>query len=99
MNTFLDIVIILSIIILAFSMVGMVYRMVKGPSLHDKIMALDAFGVMLMAMIALIAMTLHTTYLLVVILLIGILAYIATIAFAKYLEKGVIFENDRDHSE
>ncbi|MFB9860341.1 Na(+)/H(+) antiporter subunit F1 [Salinicoccus siamensis] len=99
MTTFLDIIIIISIIILAFAMLGMIYRMVKGPSLHDKVVALDALGILLMAMIALMAMTLRTTYLLVVILLIGILAYIATIAFAKYLEKGVIFENDRHDND
>ncbi|GAA3727497.1 hypothetical protein GCM10022378_15600 [Salinicoccus jeotgali] len=99
MTTFLDIIIIISIIILAFAMLGMIYRMVKGPSLHDKVVALDALGILLMAMIALMAMTLRTTYLLVVILLIGILAYIATIAFAKYLEKGVIFENDRTDND
>lgn len=99
MNTFLDLVIILSLIILAFAMLGMVYRMVVGPTLHDKIVSLDAFGVMLMGMIALIAMNLNSTYLLVVILLIGILAFISTIAFAKFLEKGVIIENDRNSDD
>ncbi|MFC3420189.1 Na(+)/H(+) antiporter subunit F1 [Salinicoccus hispanicus] len=99
MNTFLNVIIILSIIIVALSMLGMVYRMIKGPSLHDKVVALDAFGVLLMAMIALVAMQLHTTYLLVVILLIGILAFIATIAFAKFLERGVIIDNDRDYND
>lgn len=99
MNTFLDVVIIFSIIVLALSMLGMVYRMIKGPSLHDKVVALDALGILLMAMIALVAMQLHTTYLLVVILLIGILAFIATIAFAKFLERGVIIDNDRDYND
>ncbi|GAB3064745.1 Na(+)/H(+) antiporter subunit F1 [Salinicoccus sesuvii] len=99
MNTFLEVVIIFSIIVLALSMLGMVYRMIKGPSLHDKVVALDAFGILLMAMIALVAMQLHTTYLLVVILLIGILAFIATIAFAKFLERGVIIDNDRDYND
>ncbi|MCG1010089.1 Na(+)/H(+) antiporter subunit F1 [Salinicoccus sp. ID82-1] len=99
MNTFLDVIIIVSIIILALSMIGMVYRMVKGPTLHDKVVALDAFGVLLMAMIALIAMRLDTTYLLVVILLIGILAFISTIAFAKFLERGVIIDNDRHYND
>src|SRR5699024_955713 len=99
MNTFLDAVIIFSIIVLAFAMLGMVYRMLKGPTLHDKLVALDAFGVLLMGMIALTAMMLHTTYLLVVVLLIGIIAFIATIAFAKFLEKGVIIQYDRNSDE
>ena len=99
MNTFLDVVIIFSLIVLSFSMLGMVYRMISGPTLHDKIVALDSLGIMLMAMIALVAMSLNSSYLLVVVLLIGILAFIATIALAKYLEKGVIIENDRDSDD
>ncbi|AKG73302.1 Na(+)/H(+) antiporter subunit F1 [Salinicoccus halodurans] len=99
MNTFLDVVIIFSIIVLAFAMLGMVYRMLKGPTLHDKLVALDAFGVLLMGMIALTAMMLQTTYLLVVVLLIGIIAFVATIAFAKFLEKGVIIQYDRNSDE
>lgn len=92
----LDIILILSILILSLSMLGMVYRIIAGPTVHDRVLSLDALGVLLMGFIALVSMMIHTQYLLVVILLIGILAFIATIAFAKYLEKGVVVENDRD---
>lgn len=95
----LDIVLVLSILLLSLSMLGMVYRIVIGPTVHDRVLSLDALGVLLMGFIALISMMTHTQYLLVVILLIGILAFIATIGFAKYLEKGVIIENERDSDD
>ncbi len=95
----LDIVLILSILILSLSMLGMVYRIIVGPTVHDRVLSLDAFGVLLMGFIALVSMMIHTQYLLVVILLIGILAFISSIGFAKYLEKGVIIENDRDSDD
>lgn len=95
----LDIVLIFSIIVLSFSMLGMLYRIVIGPTVHDRILSLDALGVLLMGFIAIVSMMIHTQFLLVVILLIGILAFIGTIGFAKYLERGVIIENDRDSDD
>lgn len=95
----LDVVLIFSILVLSFAMLGMMYRIVVGPTLHDRVLSLDALGVFLMGFIALISMILHSQYLTVVILLIGILAFIATIGFAKYLEKGLVIENDRDSDD
>lgn len=98
MTNFINIVVIISIIIFAFAMLGMIYRVIKGPTLHDRVITLDAFGVTLMGMIGLVSMALDTSYMLVVIMLIGMIGFIATIGFAKFLEKGVIFENDRDNN-
>ena len=98
MTNFVNIIVIICIIALAFAMLGMLYRILKGPTLHDRVITLDAFGVTLMGMIGLVSMALDTSYLLVVIMLIGMIGFIATIGFAKFLEKGVIIENDRDNN-
>lgn len=99
MTTFLQIVILTSGIIFALSLVGLAYRIIVGPTLHDKIVALDAFGVMLMGMIAITAITLGSVYFIPIILLIGTLAFLSTITFAKYLERNVIIDDDRDLDE
>lgn len=99
MTTFLNIVVIISTIMFALSLIGLVYRIIVGPSLHDKIVALDAFGIMLMGIIALTAITLESIYFIPIILLIGILAFLSTIAFSKYLERNVIIDDDRDNDE
>ncbi|MGD6842724.1 Na(+)/H(+) antiporter subunit F1 [Bacillus infantis] len=78
-------------------MVGLIYRVIKGPTIPDRIVALDAIGINLVAVIALISILLETNAFLEIILLIGILAFIGTVAFSKYLEKGVIIERDRNH--
>lgn len=95
-ETVLDVVLIISIIAISLAMLGMLYRILVGPTIHDRVVSLDALGVLLMGMIAVVSMIINTQYLLVVILLIGILAFIATVAYAKYLERGVLVENDRD---
>lgn len=92
----LEIVISIALFCMALSMVGLIYRVVKGPSIPDRVIALDAIGINLVAIVALISIVLKTHAFLEIILLIGILAFIGTVAFSKYLEKGVIFERERD---
>lgn len=85
----------IAIICLALSMLALVYRIITGPTLPDRIVALDAVGVNIVGIVALICIKLETTAYIEFVLLFGILAFIGTVAFSKYLEKGVIID-DRD---
>ncbi|WP_121611186.1 Na(+)/H(+) antiporter subunit F1 [Mesobacillus foraminis] len=91
-----EMVIYVSIFCFSLSMLGLIYRVIKGPSMPDRVVALDAIGINLVAVVALGSIALRTSEFLDIILLIGILAFIGTVAFSKYLEKGVIMERDRD---
>jgi len=92
-----DIVLYIALLIISVAMVGLVYRVIKGPTTPDRVIALDGIGINLVAIIAILSIMLRTSAFLDIILLIGILAFIGTVAFAKYLEKGVILEHDRDN--
>lgn len=92
----LDTVVKISILCISIAMLGLIYRVVKGPSIPDKVVALDALGINLIGVIGLLSILLKTNTFLEIILLIGILAFIGTVAFSKYLEKGVIIERERD---
>ncbi|KIQ94983.1 Sodium-cholate efflux protein MrpF [Anoxybacillus thermarum] len=86
----------IALVILSLAMIGFLYRVVKGPSVADRIIALDAVGITLAGMVAIVSMLLNTSAFLDVILLIGILAFVGTVAFAKFLEKGVVIERGND---
>lgn len=73
-----------------------VYRIIIGPSLPDRVVALDMIGVMLVSSIAIISVLQGTKAYLEVILILAILAFISTIAFSKYIERGVIVERKRN---
>lgn len=92
-----EIVIRFSLLLCSLAMLLLIYRVIKGPSMPDRIIALDAIGINLVAMTALTSIILKTSAFLEIILLIGILAFIGTVAFAKYLEKGEIIERERNH--
>ncbi|WP_436966155.1 Na(+)/H(+) antiporter subunit F1 [Staphylococcus shinii] len=91
-----NIILIIVLVIVALSMLGMLVRVIIGPSLADRVVALDAMGIQLMAIVALFSIFLGTKYMIVAILLIGILAFLGTAVFAKYMDKGKVIENDND---
>ncbi|MDX7993726.1 Na(+)/H(+) antiporter subunit F1 [Bacillus subtilis] len=82
--------------IMAVSTFLYVIRVIKGPTVPDRVVALDAIGINLIAITALVSILLKTSAFLDTILLLGILSFIGTIAFSKFLEKGEIIENDRN---
>jgi multicomponent Na+:H+ antiporter subunit F len=86
----------LSLAILALAIAGCLYRLLRGPSIADRIAALDTIGVLLLSMIAIISMLLRTHVYFDIILVIGILTFIGTTAFARYIERGVVLENGDD---
>ena len=93
-----NIILIIALVIVALSMLGMLVRVIIGPSLADRVVALDAMGIQLMAIVALFSIFLGTKYMMVAILLIGILAFLGTAVFAKYMDKGKVIEHDNnDH--
>ncbi|MBD8070487.1 Na(+)/H(+) antiporter subunit F1 [Bacillus sp. PS06] len=86
----------IGLLLLSLSTLGFVYRVIKGPTTPDRVVALDAIGINLIGMTAITCVVLRTQAFLEVILLLGILAFIGTVAFSKFLEKGVIIENERE---
>ncbi|WP_404404547.1 Na(+)/H(+) antiporter subunit F1 [Jeotgalibacillus malaysiensis] len=91
----LDITVYIALVAFALAMIGIVFRAIKGPSVADRVIALDSLGISLIAVTALFSILLRTSVFLEVILLLGILAFIGTVAFSKYIEKGAIVDRDR----
>jgi len=88
-------VLITALCILLLAILANLYRVVKGPSSADRVIALDSIGINLIASIAVFSVLLHTHAFFDLILLIGILSFIGTIAFARFIERGVVIERKR----
>ena len=91
----IEIMLRIALTLFGIAIVIALYRIVFGPSLPDRIIALDMIGVNLISGIAIISIIVDTKSFLDVILIVGILAFISTIAFAKYIERGVIIDRKR----
>ena len=86
----------ISLLLIVLSILGLLIRLYKGPSTPDRIIALDAFGVVIISATGLLSILFGTGFFMEVILLIAIMSFIGTIAFSKFIEKGAIFDRDRD---
>ncbi|WP_066313971.1 Na(+)/H(+) antiporter subunit F1 [Bacillus sp. FJAT-29814] len=85
-------ILIYSLVFLSFAIFATIYRLIKGPTAPDRVQALDALGINLLSGVAIFSVLLRSTGFFEVILLIGILSFIGTIAFARYIERGVVIE-------
>lgn len=91
-----DLILKISLCFVFLAIMAALYRVAKGPSMPDRVQALDFIGVNLLAAVAIFSILLKTYAFLEVILLIGILAFVGTVAFARYIERGVVIERKRD---
>lgn len=81
-----------SLLVVSCAFSGLLYRLIKGPTIADRVVALDALGVALVSIVALLSLILGTEFFLEILLLLSILSFIGTAAFAKFIERGVIFD-------
>lgn len=88
----LAIVIPVSFALLGLAFLLTVVRLVRGPSLPDRILALDTLNVNAIALIVVYGIQLHSTLFFEVALLIAVMGFIGTVALTKYLQRGDIIE-------
>lgn len=89
-------ILMLALFIFSLSIILLMYRVVKGPAVPDRIIAMDTIGINLVAMMAILSVMLKTYAFFEVILLFGILSFIGTIAFSRFIERGALVEHDRN---
>jgi len=78
----------LSMCILGFSALLCLYRVTKGPTMADKIIALDAIGICVIAGISVYSLNIDTIDDLSVVLVIAILGFMGLVVVAKYIGGG-----------
>lgn len=83
-----------SLVVLAISLVLFFIRIIKGPSVNDRILGLDAFGVSLIGFIGGVMILQETLIYADIILVLSILSFIGTMAMSKFVERGSIIDRD-----
>mgnify|MGYP000342006348 FL=1 len=86
-----------SVIILVFAMLGValllnIWRLFKGPSIPDRILALDTMYINSIAIIVLYGLHNGTSLYFEAALLIAMLGFVSTVALCKYLLRGDLIE-------
>jgi len=86
-----------TVLLIVFSMIGLalllnLWRLVIGPSVPDRILALDTMYINVIALIILYSIIMSTGLYFEAALLIAMLGFISTLALCKYLLRGDIME-------
>jgi len=76
----------------AFALVLAGWRLLRGPTLADRILALDTLYVNSVALLVLIGIHFDTAVYFEVALIIAMMGFVSTVALAKYLLRGDIVE-------
>lgn len=67
-------------------------RLLRGPSLPDRIVALDTLNINAIALIVLLGIGLDSAMFFEAALLIAVMGFVGTVALCKYLQRGDIIE-------
>ena len=65
-----------------------VVRLVRGPTLPDRVVAMDLIGVLVVGLIVVLAASTGVRATLDAAIVIALIAFVATIAYATYIERG-----------
>ena len=89
-----DTILIIALCALSVGLVLLFIRLLLGPSTQDKILALDAMGVLLVGFIGIFMILQDTTIFSDIVLVLTILGFVGTLTLSKFLERGVVIERD-----
>jgi multicomponent Na+:H+ antiporter subunit F len=77
-----------ALVTLASAILVAVVRLVRGPTLPDRVVAMDLIGILVVGLIVVLAASSGVHATLDAAIVIALVAFVATIAYATYVEKG-----------
>jgi multicomponent Na+:H+ antiporter subunit F len=86
--TMLDVISQLTLVTLGMALLMAFVRLVKGPTLPDRIVAMDLFGVLVVGIIVVLAGSSGVRPTLDAAIVIALIGFLGTIAYATYVERG-----------
>ncbi|MBD3611968.1 MAG: K+/H+ antiporter subunit F [Hydrogenovibrio crunogenus] len=88
----LEIALELAFVLVALALILSFYRLIKGPSIPDRILALDTLYINTIALLILFGLYLGSALYFEAALLIALMGFVGTVALSKYLLRGDIME-------
>lgn len=79
-------ILIFSILFLAITIMGCMYRAIKGPSAADRLVAINVIGTKTIILILMISFILKETYFIDVALVYALISFITSIVISNYIE-------------
>jgi multicomponent Na+:H+ antiporter subunit F len=88
MNSFL---LHISLILMGLAMIPCIYRIIKGPTIPDRVVALDAMTTVIVVTLGVYSYVQESVFFLDVALVLSIISFVGTVTISRYLDEGVVF--------
>lgn len=85
--SFLSVATYVAIVVLVASVGAAAVRVLRGPSLPDRVLALDMIGLLSVSFIAVVAIASHQAVLLDAAIALALVSFLGTVAFARFIER------------
>ncbi len=81
----------ITLIFMILSMIPCVYRVIVGPTIPDRVVALDAMTTVIVVTLGVYSFIQESIFFLDVALVLSIISFIGTVTISKYLDEGTVF--------
>ena len=88
METMLEVISNTTLVTLGVALLLAFIRLVKGPTLPDRIVAMDLFGMLVVGLIVVLAGSTGVRAMLDAAIVIALIGFLGTVAYATYVERG-----------
>ncbi|WP_135606373.1 cation:proton antiporter [Methanococcoides sp. NM1] len=81
----------ISLTFMVIAIIPCIYRVIKGPTIPDRVIAVDAMTTVIVAMLGIYSYIQGSVFFMDVALVLAIISFVGTITISKYLDEGVVF--------
>lgn len=85
--SFLSVATYVAIVVIVVSVGAAAVRVLRGPSLPDRVLALDMIGLLSVSFIAVVAVASHQPVLLDAAIALALVSFLGTVAFSRFIER------------
>ncbi|MDF1534277.1 MAG: cation:proton antiporter [Methanosarcinaceae archaeon] len=76
--------------LMVVAIIPCLYRVYKGPTIPDRVIAVDAMTTVVVAMLGVYSFVQGSVFFMDVALVLSIISFIGTVAISKYIDEGVV---------
>jgi multicomponent Na+:H+ antiporter subunit F len=80
-----------SLTFMVIAIIPCIYRVIKGPSIPDRVIAVDAMTTVIVAMLGIYSYVQGSVFFMDVALVLAIISFVGTVTISRYLDEGAVF--------
>lgn len=80
-----------SLTFMVIAIIPCIYRIIKGPTIPDRVIAVDAMTTVIIAMLGIYSYVQGSVFFMDVALVIAIISFVGTVTISRYLDEGAVF--------